>query len=120
MESFRLKPCGTLPGDPVVNEEGVELGILEHLMLDVAAGRIAYAVVARGGVLGIGEKLYAVPWAKVKRDAASCCFVIDITPEAFDAAPCFERRQWPVMDAAWAARMHAHFLLPATPLLREA
>ena len=120
MESFRLKPCGTLPGDPVVNREGVELGVLEHVMLDVQGGRIAYAVVARGGVLGIGERLYAVPWQLVRRDAASCCFVVDIAPEALDAAPSFERRQWPVMDSDWSERVHAHFGACAAPLLREA
>jgi sporulation protein YlmC with PRC-barrel domain len=120
VDSFRLKPCGTLPGDPVVNGDGVELGVLEHLMLDVAGGRIAYAVVARGGVLGIGERLYAVPWSRVRRDAASCCFVVDIEPEKLDAAPSFERRQWPVMDAQWSERVHAHFRAAEPPLLREA
>lgn len=120
MESFRLKPCGTLTGDPVVNGDGVELGVLEHLMLDVAAGRIAYAVVARGGVLGIGERLYAIPWPLLRRDAGTCCFVADLEPEALDAAPSFERRQWPVMDGAWSERVHAHFGASSRPLLREA
>ena len=109
MESLRLKACGTLPGDPVVNRRGVELGILEHVMLDVAAGRIAYAVIARGGVLGIGERLYAVPWRFVRRDAVAHCFVVDIEPDALDAAPSFDRHHWPAMDAAWAERIRGHF-----------
>jgi sporulation protein YlmC with PRC-barrel domain len=109
VESLRLKACGTLPGDPVVNLRGVELGVLEHVMLDVPAGRLAYAVIARGGVLGIGERLYAVPWRFVRRDASSHCFVVDIEPEALDAAPSFDRHHWPAMDAAWAQRIHGHF-----------
>jgi sporulation protein YlmC with PRC-barrel domain len=109
VESLRLKACGTLPGDPVVNPRGVELGVLEHVMLDVAAGRIAYAVIARGGVLGIGERLYAVPWRFVQRDASSHCFVVDIEPEVLDAAPSFDRHHWPAMDAAWARHIHGHF-----------
>ena len=112
MESLRLRACGTLPGDPVVNRDGVELGVLEHVMLDVAGGRIAYAVIARGGVLGIGERLYAVPWHAVRRDARSHCFVVDIEPAALDAAPSFDRHHWPAMDAEWAARVGSHFELP--------
>lgn len=109
MESLRLRACGTLPGDPVVNRDGVELGILEHVLLDVAEGRVAYAVIARGGVLGIGDRLYAVPWHVVKRDMHAHCFVVDIEPEALDAAPSFDRHHWPAMDADWAERVRSHF-----------
>lgn len=109
MESLRLRACATLPGDPVVNREGVELGILEHVMLDVAEGRVLYAVIARGGVLGIGERLYAVPWNSMRRDARSHCFVVDIEPEVLDAAPSFDRHHWPSMDAEWADRVRSHF-----------
>ena len=109
METLRLRACATLAGDPVVNPQGVELGVLEHVMLDVGAGRIAYAVLARGGVFGIGERLYAVPWHVVRRDLHSECFVIDIEPDALDAAPSFDRHHWPSMDRAWMQRVHDHF-----------
>jgi sporulation protein YlmC with PRC-barrel domain len=109
METLRLRACATLAGDPVVNAEGVELGVLEHVMLDIAEGRIAYAVLARGGVFGIGERLYAVPWQVVRRDLQSECFVIDIEPEALDAAPSFDRHHWPSMDREWMDRVHGHF-----------
>jgi sporulation protein YlmC with PRC-barrel domain len=109
METLRVRACATLAGDPVVNAAGVELGVLEHVMLDVGSGRIAYAVLARGGVFGIGERLYAVPWNAVVRDLQSECFVVDIEPDALDAAPSFDRHHWPSMDAEWSDRVHAHF-----------
>lgn len=109
METLRLRACANLAGDPVVNAHGVELGVLEHVMLDVGAGRIAYAVLARGGVFGIGERLYAVPWHAVRRDLQSECFVVDIDPAALDAAPSFDRDHWPAMDAEWKNRVHAFF-----------
>ena len=109
METLRLRACASLAGDPVVNGQGVELGVLEHVMLDVREGRIAYAVLARGGVFGIGERLYAVPWRAVRRDLQSECFVIDIDPETLDAAPSFDRHHWPAMDRAWRDRVHGHF-----------
>jgi sporulation protein YlmC with PRC-barrel domain len=109
METLRLRACATLAGDPVVNPAGVELGVLEHVMLDVDGGRIAYAVLARGGVFGIGERLYAVPWNAIRRDVQSECFVVDIDPESLDAAPSFDRHHWPSMDAEWMDRVHSHF-----------
>jgi hypothetical protein len=37
-------------------------------MLDVNNGKIAYAVLSCGGVAGIGEKLFAIPWKALKLD----------------------------------------------------
>ena len=109
MDTPRLRACTTLAGEPVVNAEGEALGVLEHVMLDVGAGRIAYAVLARGGVFGIGERLYAVPWHAVRHDVKSECFVIDIAPDRLDAAHSFDRHHWPAMDVEWTSRGHAHF-----------
>jgi sporulation protein YlmC with PRC-barrel domain len=51
----------TMIGDAVRNPQGEELGELEELMIDLDAGRIAYAVLSFGGFLGIGDKLFAIP-----------------------------------------------------------
>ena len=47
----------TLTGDNVVNHQKEDLGKIEHLMIDLANGRIAYAVLSFGGFLGMGDKL---------------------------------------------------------------
>jgi hypothetical protein len=54
----------TLEGNKVVDPAGDELGTIDHIMLDIVGGRIAYAVLAMGGFLGIGEKLHALPWSR--------------------------------------------------------
>src|SRR5687767_3366358 len=59
----------TLKGDKVVNMRGEDLGEIEDIMLDVQSGRIAYAVMSFGGVMGIGEKLFAIPWSALVLDA---------------------------------------------------
>src|SRR5690348_18019445 len=56
----------SLIGDPVVDREGNDIGRIEELMVDVATGRVAYAVLSFGGFLGFGDKLFAIPWSDRK------------------------------------------------------
>jgi sporulation protein YlmC with PRC-barrel domain len=58
----------SLTGEKVVNESGDELGEITHIMLDVTHGTIAYAVLSFGGFLGMGDKLFAVPWSSLALD----------------------------------------------------
>lgn len=110
MASARVFPSAAIPGGLVVNREGDELGRIEHVMIDLPEGRIAYAVLARGGVFGLGERLIAVPWTALARDEGARRFVIDITPEKLDAAPAFDHDSWPAMgDREWAREVHRHY-----------
>jgi hypothetical protein len=59
-ETSRLLAASTLVGDPVRNRAGPDLGTIEEIMLDLPSGRIAFAVLSFGGVLGIGTRLFAV------------------------------------------------------------
>jgi hypothetical protein len=100
----------TLEGDSVMNASGEELGTIDHIMLDVPTGRIAYAVLACGGVFGIGERLFAVPWSALALDAQRSCFVLDVSRERLDNAPGFDKDHWPAMaDPDWAGRIHAYY-----------
>ena len=52
---------GTLKGSKVINKAGEDIGKIEKLMIDLADGRIAYAVLSFGGILDRKNKLYAIP-----------------------------------------------------------
>jgi sporulation protein YlmC with PRC-barrel domain len=71
------RACGNLLGAPVVDSAGGEIGTLAHLVLDLVEARIAFALVAHGGVLGLGERLCAFSWSQLTFDAARDCFVAD-------------------------------------------
>ena len=102
--------CGTLVGDTVVNRKDEDLGTLEHILIEVASGRIAYAVLACGGVFGLGEKLFAIPWGAFTLDADRNCFVLNIDKEKLEAAPGFDPDHWPsTADNAWVARIHDYY-----------
>lgn len=105
-----LMSCATPQRETVTNRDGEELGELEHIVIDAPSGRIAYAVVVRGGVFGLGERLYAIPWGALEVDLDHQRFVLDIEKERFDSAPAFDEEHWPTMtDAGWMTAIHAFY-----------
>lgn len=85
----------TLVHDRVVNLEGADIGRIEELMIDVTTGRVAYAVLSFGGFFGIGGKLFALPWSALTVDEAKKRFVVNVTKDALDKMPGFDKEHWP-------------------------
>ena len=100
----------TLIGDSVVNSAGEDLGDIKAIMLDVTTGRIAYAVLSFGGFLGVGDKLFAIPWSALTLDAAEKRFILNIAKDRLENAPGFDKDHWPSMaDSNWANEIHAYY-----------
>ena len=106
----RLMTASTLEGDNIVNRQGETLGELEEIMLDVQSGRIAYAVMSTGGFLGIGDKLFAIPWSALTMDPENHCFILDADQARLENAPGFDKDHWPSMaDTTWATQVHSYY-----------
>lgn len=105
-----LMGAATLTGDKVVNEDGEDLGSIEKIMLDVNSGSIAYAVLSFGGLLGVGDKLFAIPWIALKLDPLNHRFVLNVSKERLEAAPGFNKNHWPAMaEITWAENIHTYY-----------
>ena len=106
--------ASSFEGEAVVNPQGETLGEIEEIMLDVRTGRIAYVVLAVGGLLGIGEKYFAIPWRALTLDTDRKCFVLDADKDRLKEAPGFDKEHWPAMaDQQWADDLHTYYR--ATP-----
>jgi sporulation protein YlmC with PRC-barrel domain len=106
----RVLAATTLEGDPVRNSAGDDLGTVDEIMIDLPSGRVAYAVLSFGGVLGIGSKLFAVPWNALRVDEDEQCFVLDVDKKTLESAPGFDKNNWPDMaDPAWASGVYRHY-----------
>src|SRR3982074_3029198 len=92
-----IMDAATLIGDSVVNSSGEDLGKIEAIMLDVTSGRIAYAVLSFGGFLGMGAKLFAIPWPALALDAGEKRFVLGVSKDRLENAPGFDKDHWPAM-----------------------
>ena len=106
----RIMAADTLEGDAVNNSSGEKLGTLDHIMIDVPLGRVAYAVLSYGGFLGMGDKLFAVPWSALKIDPVNKCFVLNGSKEYLQNAPGFDKDDWPrFADENWARTIHTYY-----------
>ena len=106
----QVMAADTLTGDEVRNGADEKLGEITDIMLDVPTGRVAYAVMSVGGVLGIGNKLFAIPWSAMQLDTDGKCFRLNVARERFDQAPGFDKDHWPSMaDQRWAEDVHAFY-----------
>jgi sporulation protein YlmC with PRC-barrel domain len=106
----RVLSAGSLAGDRVRNNMGEDLGKIEEIMIDVHTGRVAYAVLSFGGFLGMGNKLFAVPWQALTVDLDEKEFVLDVPRETLENAPGFDKDDWPDMaNPDWGAQIHGHY-----------
>ena len=77
-----LMGANTLLGNDVYNKDGEDLGDIKEFMIDMASGKVAYAVLSFGGLLGMGDKLFAVPWAALTLDTAKKRFTVSVLKDA--------------------------------------
>ena len=92
-----------LLGLNVQNVQGETVGEISDLMLD-EKGKVVYVALSIGGFLGIGDKLYAVPFDTLHYppDGDDEVAALDVTPETFKNAQGFDQDHWPDMnDRRW-------------------
>lgn len=121
----QLMGADTLLGNDVYNTADEDLGDIKEFMIDMTTGKVAYAVLSFGGMLGMGDKLFAVPWSALTLDTANKRFTLDVTKDAMKDAPGFDKDNWPRMaDATWAHGLHSFYgtqqnTEPRTPMNQD-
>jgi sporulation protein YlmC with PRC-barrel domain len=110
-----LMGADTLIGNDVYNTAEESLGTIKELMIDMSSGQINYAVLSYGGFLGMGDRLFAVPWRALKLDTGKKRFTLNATKEQLKNAPGFDKDHWPAMaDTTWASDVHKFYGVKTT------
>jgi sporulation protein YlmC with PRC-barrel domain len=78
----------------VRNDQDQRLGQVRDLGIDLVNGRIVEVIVASGGFLGIGQKFVAVPPMALRNDSSAGVYRLNISAEAFNAAPNVDLSAW--------------------------
>ena len=104
-----LLETSKVPGTPVFNTIAEPIGEVDELEIDTTTGKVRYAVMSFGGVLGIGKSHYPIPWLAMKWDAALQGYVTGVTVEQLENAPAGS--SW--SDRDWETKIHTNYGAPA-------
>jgi sporulation protein YlmC with PRC-barrel domain len=110
IQTYPTLSVSTLIGDKVRNGAGESLGKIEDITIHIDSGRIAYAVLSFGGFMGVGDKLFAVPWNAMTVDLDAHEFVLDVDKERLENAPGFAKHEWPLEgDPSFLDEVYAYY-----------
>ncbi|WP_182868551.1 PRC-barrel domain-containing protein [Rhodopirellula sp. JC639] len=89
-----------LLGLNVYDAEGEGIAEIKDIVLDANSGRVLYAAVTYGGIFGLGDKLFAVPFkafhVKQERDNPDDIYLtLNVTEKQLDGAQGFDQDNWP-------------------------
>jgi sporulation protein YlmC with PRC-barrel domain len=97
-------------GVSVKNSKNENLGKIEEIVLDKKTGQTSYVVLSFGGILGLGNKLFALPWHAISYDVDNDCFILNESKERLENAPGFDKSNWPNMaDKAWNDSIYNYY-----------
>ncbi|MCC6233561.1 MAG: PRC-barrel domain-containing protein [Verrucomicrobiales bacterium] len=107
-----LTRTSELVGTEVQTRQSEKLGKVDDLLLDLATGKVVGIVVSSGGILGLGDRLRAVPPRAMHYDAGTEVLHLEATREQFEQAPAFEPSEWERVrrDSAWVELLGRYHL----------
>jgi sporulation protein YlmC with PRC-barrel domain len=82
-------------GDKVENNNGDDLGTIDNLMINIHTGRVEYAVIEYGSFLGLGGKLFAIPFEELRVAPGRHVFIVDRDKDYLKMSPGFDKNHWP-------------------------
>ncbi|PAY18857.1 photosystem reaction center subunit H [Rhodopirellula sp. SM50] len=111
-----------LMGYNIQNSQGESVGEIKDIVIDSRTGKVKYAAVTYGGFIGLGNKLFAVPFEAFKVqvdpdeigdddvDADDYVLVLNVTQQQLEGQEGFDEDNWPDMaDRQWARELDKRY-----------
>ncbi len=108
-----LISANRVEGTTVYAADGDRLGHVEEVMLDKATGKVAYALMSFGGLMGVGERYHPLPWSMLTYDVDKNGYVLPVTKAQFQGSHSLEAKDGVHNDAGWRENVHDYY--SATP-----
>jgi len=98
-------------GEAVINRQNENLGKIHELVIDAQDGRLAYAVLSFGGFMGMGNKLFAMPWKAFEFAKTENKLILNVDKEKLKNAPGFDQAaKWPdFADRTWGSTIYKYY-----------
>ncbi|WP_288484406.1 PRC-barrel domain-containing protein [uncultured Novosphingobium sp.] len=107
-ETDRLISSDKVEGTRVYNPRGDRLGSIRNFMVNKRSGQVEYAVMEFGGILGIGNEYYPLPWDLLSYDAKQGGYVVDLEKDKLEGAPRYNDGD-PTWDEIYARQVYGHY-----------
>jgi hypothetical protein len=115
-ETVSLISAGKVQGTNVYNTGGDSLGEVYDVMIDKRSGKVAYAIMSFGGLLGVGERYHPLPWNTLKYDTRQGGYVVGLTREQLEGAPTYAPNRDARVGRSRLREEHSRLLRCATLL----
>ncbi len=112
MHARGLERASNVIGADVADPSGAVVGTLTDLAIEDGSDRIVYAVLSFGGFLGMGDKLFALPWSSLTSTAVDGrqTLILDVAKQRLAEAPGFDKHHWPnFADRTWGTDVHRYY-----------
>lgn len=86
-ETDNLIGSDKVEGTAVYRSNEDRIGTIERVMIDKSTGKVGYAVMSFGGILGIGDDYYPIPWSLLTYNEKLGGYEVDITEDQLKGAP---------------------------------
>lgn len=108
---YGVVPASRIIGEKVVNRQGEHVGKIHELVIDAKKNRVTYAVLSFGGVMGMGSKLFAMPWEAFEFSTTGNKLILNVDTQKLKAAPGFEKGdKWPdFSDTVWGESIYNYY-----------
>ncbi len=90
-----LTPFTMFLGAKVTDADGATAGTVADVMIAAAPGQIVYVALSVGGIAGVGERLFAVPWSRFVVDPLGGALSVDFAITMLDGRDGFDKDCWP-------------------------
>ena len=100
----------TLVKAEVKDAQGIDLGIIEDMVLDWRQGEVAYSILATGGLWGFGATWYAIPLHDLQMEPFQSALILDVTAEMLQIAPGIDQTVLPTtVDPTWTTDIRQYW-----------
>ena len=106
---MRLIAADKVEGVSVYNPNGDKLGTVENIFIDKVSGQAEFATMAFGGLLGMGEKHYPLPWSVLTYDTDKDGFVVALEKETLEGAPGYDKSRFSTSPSGWREVVSGHY-----------
>ena len=111
-ETTELIASNKVEGTEVYNRQGEHLGEVYNFMVNKRTGRVEYAVMSFGGLLGIGESYHPLPWEVLTYDTGKGGYVVDLDKRKLEGAPSYRAGQEPSYDREYGRQVYGYYGVP--------